>query len=283
MKLLLIHTGGTIGMVPSKDGLTPKEGLVEAAVAARLPAHVDVIKHIFTPLVDSANIGPNHWNAMLDVIDAHPNCPVLVIHGTDTMSFTGASLAQALEGLGRQVVLCASMLPLGAGGDAEGNLDFAIQALLDGAHDGVWLSFAGKLMRACGVVKHDCTDVDAFRSIPQDPLPVPQRRRFEPKNLAIVTLAAGLPAAALSAMLGQLDGAVLRVFGTGTIMSDDSIIAALSEAVQRGVKIRAVSQCEVGKLEPGAYAAGAPLWATGVQNGGKETPEAALVHLWLNG
>lgn len=282
MKLLLIHTGGTIGMVPSDDGLSPQAGLVEAAVAARLPAGVDMQQHVFRPLVDSANLGPTHWNEILDVIDAHPDCPVLVIQGTDTMAFTGAALSQALEGLGRRVVLCASMVPLGAGGDAEGNLSSAIDALLHDKTVGVFLAFNNTLMSARAVVKHHSYALDSFRAIPQDPMIQPKRRRFEAKRLAIVTLAAGLPATALTAMLAELDGAVLRVFGTGTIMSDAGLIAALSQAVARGVQIRAVSQCEVGSLEPGTYAAGAALWNTGVQNGGRETPEAALIHLWLN-
>jgi L-asparaginase len=282
MKLVLIHTGGTIGMVPSDEGLTPKDGLVEAAVAARLPAGIELHQPIFAPLVDSSNLGPEHWNEILDVIDAHPECPVLVIQGTDTMAFTGAALSQALHGLNRRVVLCASMVPLGAGGDAEGNLSSAIDSLLTGTENGVFLAFNTKLMPACAVVKHHSYAPDSFRAIPQDPMLPPKHRRFAPKRLAIVTLAVGLPAAALSAMLAELDGAVLRVFGAGTIMNDDGIISTLSGAVQRGMHVRAVSQCEVGKLEPGTYAAGAPLWGTGVQNGGRETPEAALIHLWLN-
>lgn len=282
MKLLLIHTGGTIGMVPSDAGLTPKEGLVEVAVAARLPENITLHQHIFSPLVDSSNLGPEHWNEILDVMDAHPDCPVLVIQGTDTMAFTGAALSQALHGVNRRVVLCASMVPLGAGGDAEGNLTSAIDRLLHGTGAGVFVAFNNELLPARAVVKHHSFALDAFRAVPQDALMPPKRRRFSSKKLAILTMAVGLPASALEAMLAELDGAVLRVFGTGTIMEDKALIAVLAEAVRRGVQIRAVSQCEVGKLEPGTYAAGAPLWATGVQNGGRETPEAALIHLWLN-
>ena len=80
-----------------------------------------------------------------------------------------------------------------------------------------------------------------------------------------------------------LDGAVLRVFGAGTVMHDAEVHAALAGAVAQGKRIRAVSQCEGGGLAPGHYAAGAALWAAGVENGGLETPEAALVKLWLAG
>ena len=281
MTLLLVHTGGTIGMVPGPLGLAPQSGLVEAAVSARLPVGTRLHCHLFSPLRDSANIGPADWNEMLDAIDAHPGMPCLVTHGTDTMAFTGAALAQALSGSGRRVILCGSMQPLGQGGDAERNLDLALAAA-QAPGVGVDLAFDGRLMPAAGLVKHDSHGRDAFRSQPQDPAPAPVHRRFNPsRRLAILTLSPGLPGAALAAMLAPLDGAVLRVFGAGTTMSDPAILAALRGAVAAGKRLRAVSQCEAGGLAPGAYAAGAPLWEAGVENGGHETPEAALIRLWL--
>lgn len=282
MILLLIHTGGTIGMAPGPLGLAPQPGLVEAALAARLPLGAVLHTHVFTPLRDSADIGPADWNAILDVLDAHPGLPALVTHGTDTMAFTGAALAQALAGTGRRVILCGSMLPLGQGGDAERNLDLALAAA-QAPGMGVDLAFDGRLMAAGGLVKHDSQARDAFRAQPQDAAPAPKTRRFDPaRRLAVLTLSPGLPGAALLAMLQALDGAVLRVFGAGTVMQDPAILAALREAVAAGKRLRAVSQCEAGGLAPGAYAAGAALWAAGVENGGRETPEAALIRLWLS-
>jgi len=281
MTLLLIHTGGTIGMAPGPLGLAPKPGLVEAALAARLPAGTRLLTHVFAPLRDSADIGPADWNAILDVLDAHPGVPALVTHGTDTMAFTGAALAQALAGRPRRVVLCGAMQPLGQGGDAERNLDLALAAV-HAPGLGVDLAFDGRLMAAAGLVKHDSQARDAFRSQPQDHAPAPRARRFDPaRRLAILTLSPGLTGAALAAMLAALDGAVLRVFGAGTVMNDPAVLAALRAAVAAGKRLRAVSQCEAGGLAPGAYAAGAGLWAAGVDNGGRETAEAALIRLWL--
>ncbi len=278
--LLLIHTGGTIGMAPGPQGLRPEPGLVEAAVVAGLPPGAGLKTHVFAPLRDSADIGPADWNTLLEVIAAHPGLPVIVTHGTDTMAFTGAALAQALAGLGRRVILCGSMQPLGQGGDAERNLALALAAVR-APGVGVDLAFDGRLMAAGGLVKHDSHGRDAFRSQPQDGAPAPQRRRFDDRRLAILTLSPGLPPAALEAMLAGLDGAVLRVFGAGTTMSTQGILAALHRACAAGKRLRAVSQCEAGGLSPGAYAAGAALWAAGVENGGRETPEAALIRLWL--
>ena len=282
MDLLLIHTGGTIGMVPTANGLAPQKGVVEDAIAARLPTGVTLHQHVFDPLLDSADVGPNHWNEILSVLTNHPDMPALVTHGTDTMSFTGAALSQALAGLDRRVILCGSMQPLNMGGDAEGNLDLALDAALNHSDAGVHLSFAGKLLPADGLTKYDSHADDAFRRIPQAPLSAPTRRQFDAKRLAIVTLTPDFPVAALSAMLSELDGAVLRVFGAGTAMNNPALYDALKSAIADGKRIRTVSQSTTGGLEPGAYAAGSELWAAGVENGGLETPEAALIHLWLN-
>jgi L-asparaginase len=282
MRLLLIHTGGTIGMAPGPSGLAPVDGLVEAALSERLPADIALSTHIFAPLLDSSDVGPAHWNAMLTAIRAHPDVPVIVTHGTDTMAFTGAALSQALAGEGRRVILCGSMIPLGGNGDAEGNLALAIEAALGPAEEGIWLAFAGRLLPAAGLVKCDSHAADAFRSVSQAGSHPPLRRSFAPRRLAVLTLTPGLPADFLRCALSTLEGAVLRVFGSGTMMDDPALLAVLAEAVRAGRRIRAVSQCEAGGLEPGVYQASAGLWSTGIENGGNETPEAALIHLWLN-
>lgn len=281
MKLLLIHTGGTIGMAETSEGLAPRKGLVEEAITKCLPEGTELIADVFDPLLDSADVGPVHWNRMLETIRSHPDAAVIITHGTDTMTFTGAALSQALAGGSRRVILCGSMLPLGHNGDAEGNLDLAISATENG-EPGVFLAFAGKLLAADGLVKHDSHQADAFRAQPQATPDTPKHRTFEERKLAILTLSPGIPADAVKAMLERLDGAVLRIFGAGTAMNDAGLLSVLAEAVTSGKRLRAVSQCEAGGLEPGAYAAGAGLWGTGIENGGTETPEAALIHLWLN-
>ncbi|WP_054304533.1 asparaginase domain-containing protein [Gemmobacter sp. LW-1] len=284
MKLLLIHTGGTIGMAPGPDGLHPAPGLVEAALAARLPKGTDLVAEVFAPLRDSADVGPAEWNRILTLMADHPGRAVLLTHGTDTLAFTGAALDQALAGSGRRLVICGAMVPLGMGGDAEANLDLAVAALAE-PDAGVFLALGGALLPAGGLAKIDSHAPDAFTALPQS-APVPRAPHPAPfdenKRLAILSLSPGLPAAMLEAALEVLDAAVLRVFGAGTMMSDPAIVSALARATARGCRIRAVSQCLRGGLEPGAYAAGAALWSAGVENGGLETAEAALARLWLD-
>lgn len=269
---LLIHTGGTIGMVSGPDGLAPAPGVVEAAVAGR--ARVVA----FDPLLDSADLCHDHWNRLLDLIEAEAG-PVIVTHGTDTMAYTGAALSQALAGWPHPVILTGAMAPLGHGGDAEGNLELALAAA---PGPGVWLAFAGRLIPAAGLVKSESHLADAFRAVPLPTEAGPFRsRRFASRRLAVLTITPGLSPETLSALLAPLQGAVLRVFGAGTIPSDPALSDVLAAQIARGAQLRAVSACENGGLEPGAYAAGAGLWRAGVTNGGLETAEAALIRIWL--
>lgn len=261
-------------MRPGPEGLAPAPGIVEAAVAGR--ARVVTLD----PLIDSADITARHWNRLLDLIEAESG-PVIVTHGTDTMAYTGAALSQALAGWPYPVILTGSMHPLGIpNGDAERNLDLALSAA-PGA--GVWLAFAGQLLPAAGLVKSDSQADNAFRATPQ---PAPsgswEKRRFGQVRVAVLTISPEMPVSMLKAALAELDGAVLRVYGAGTIPSSPDLSAALSRATAQGCRLRAVTACENGGLAPGAYAAGAALWAAGVENGGPETAEAAFVRLSLD-
>ena len=277
MHLTLIETGGTICMTAGPNGLRPAPEKVAAALAQIAPG-LTLDHQKLDPLIDSADLGPAIWNALLDRIAAAPG-PVIVTHGTDTMAFTGAALAAAGVGQGRAVVLTGSMHPLGLpGSDAEGNLALAIETAL-GAKPGLHLAFGGQVLPAGAVSKLDSQDAAAFAPAGDlAPPPAPPARRFDiHQSVGIVTLTPGLSPRALAAALGALDGAVLRVFGAGTMP------AALAETLMaaKGKPMIAVSQCLKGGLEPGAYAAGAPLWAAGVENGGRMSAEQALARLWL--
>jgi L-asparaginase len=280
VEIVILNTGGTISMVSGEGGLRPGVGVLEAALAHLTPMGAQITVHAFDPLIDSANIRPADWNHMLDRIETATADAVIVVHGTDTLAYTGAALSQALGDARVPVILCGSMAPLNTGGDAEANLTLALHAA-QRQNPGVWLAFAGRILPAAGLVKQHSHEGNAFRST--DQTAAPQRaRRFADKRLAILSLSPGLPGAALAAVLGELDGAVLRVYGAGTIMDDPAILTALQAAVDRGCPVRAVSSCENGGLDPAAYAAGAALWRAGVEDGGPETPELALVRLWLS-
>lgn len=282
-RILLIETGGTICMRQGPDGLLPEDGVLAAALAD-LGQGVQIKTGRIGPLRDSAEMGPREWNAILDLIDAWDGDGVLVTHGTDTMAYTGAALSAALPDPVIPVILCGSMEPLGAvGGDAEGNLQLALGAVTAG-QGGHYLAFAGKLMAAGSLVKHHSEQADAFRATGGGvDRPAPPVRRYADVRVAVLTVTPGMgqATAALAALLSGLDGAVLRVFGAGTILQDAALLQALADAVRAGCVIMAVSQCEQGGLHVGAYAAGAAIWAAGVENGGDLTAERALAEVML--
>ncbi|MCV2871095.1 asparaginase domain-containing protein [Defluviimonas sp. WL0050] len=284
-RILVLHTGGTIGMAHGPNGLAPQPGLVEEALIRLAPPKLDLTIHSFDPLIDSAEMGPAVWNRLIDRIAEWSGDGIIFTHGTDTMAFTGAALSAALPGLPIPVVLTGSMKPLGVPGDAESNLILALDAV-SGAAPGVWLAFSGRILTGASVVKHHSSAPDSFR---ETQAAISMRGPFAPRHfpdrkLAILTLAPGFGAAvdAFGAALEHLDGAILRVFGAGTMMQDPKLLSVLSAATGRGCRIVAVSQCERGGLTPGAYAAGEALWASGVENGGTKTAERALADLWLD-
>ena len=268
-------------MAAGPDGLHPALEKVRDAIVCLAP-QLDLHAQALLPLVDSADVGPALWNDLLHWIAATDG-PVLITHGTDTMAFTGAALDAALAGTGRSVVLCGSMQPLGTdGGDGEDNLTLAISAARDAA-PGVVLAFDGRLWPAGQLTKIHATDDAAFQ-IAGDAMaaPIPPTRRFDVGlALGVVTISPGMHAKTLRASLAGLDGAVLRVFGAGTLPTGQGLAEELAEAVARGCTITAVSQTLAGGLAPGTYAAGAALWQAGVQNGGAMSVEQALTRLWL--
>ncbi|MGY8635445.1 asparaginase domain-containing protein [Bradyrhizobium sp. 14AA] len=282
--ILAINTGGTLSMSVGPNGLEPAAEVVETAFNRLAPvaARLDVVS--FVPLVDSADVGSEQWNRLTELILSRPYDGVVITHGTDTMPFTGAALSYALEGIRLPVVFTGSMQPLGIGVNAEDNLRFALHSAISGP-PGVWLAFDGELLCARKLVKHHSIGPASFRETDgqdeRESVVHFRPRHFLPRQLAILTLSPGVCIAAIDAALSELEGAVLRVFGVGTLMHSPELLRTLSDAVSRGCRIVAVSSCENGGLVPGAYAAGAPLWESGVENGGKLTPEAALVRLWL--
>ncbi len=277
--LTLIETGGTICMQAGPLGLHPAADVLREAILALQPG-LHLQAHVLQPLVDSADVGPVVWNTALELIRAATG-PVIITHGTDTMAYTGAALDAALVGQGASVMLCGSMQPLGTpGGDAEANLALALQAAGE-VRPGVWLAFDGRLMAAGALTKVHSQQAAAFEVVGDPaPPPHPKARTYDPDLLlSVITITPGLHPRALEAALAPLDGAVLRVFGAGTLPA--GLAKSVARACAKGCKITAISQCAGGGLEPGAYAAGAALWTAGVENGGAMSAEQALTRLWL--
>ncbi len=172
-RILVVYTGGTLGMVESEEGYVPGSGTLEALMEERLsfqsedlPAY-DV--HAFDPLLDSANMEPADWlriaEAIRDRFEAYDG--FLVVHGTDTMAFTASALSFMLHPLDKPVLLTGAQLPLDeTRSDAQGNLLTSL--LLLGTYPdrlgGVHVFFHNRLYRGTRVTKVNADSFAAFDS-----------------------------------------------------------------------------------------------------------------------
>ena len=296
--LLVLYTGGTLGMQPGAGGLVPAGGFearLRAEQARRggaLPAwRVEEL----SPPLDSANMTPRHWLRMRDAIVAaveHAGCGgVLVLHGTDTLAYSAAALSFLLLGLPVPVVLTGAMHPAGVpGSDAWPNLFGALEGLGAGRAAGVQLYFAGRWLPGTRVTKRSSEALDAFQASARPlggprgevPAALDYRCRRRPVQLAVQPLFPGLGAASLRALLASgVEGLVLECYGSGTGPADDEeLLAVLGEARRRGVVLAAISQCPEGRIDFSTYAAGSRLAACGLLDGGGMTREAALGKLF---
>lgn len=290
-RTLLLHTGGTIGMVPTPGGLSPELGVVERAVERILADRgaqgtVRVVR--LAPLIDSANAGPADWNRLgAEIVARMPDHDGIVItHGTDTLAFTASALAMALEGLAAPVILTGSMIPLEQpGSDGDRNLADALQVAAT-AEPGVWIQFAGKLLRGPRARKIHSTAPDAFAAMLSDRPPrregaTLRHHAYGAAGLAVVPVAPGCDMHVIGYAMERCDGVVLRCYGSGTVPDDPVLEAALARAAARGIPVVAVSETLAGGTALGTYAAGAMLLRHGVIDGRDMTLEAAYAKLAL--
>lgn len=298
-KLLVLYTGGTIGMQMSAAGLAPASGFEARLRAQQALETCQLPEWTFRellPPIDSANMNQSNWLAMVAAIRAgieQDGCDgVLLLHGTDTLAYSAGALSFLLLGLGVPVVLSGSMLPAGAeGSDAWGNLFGAMQALQAGVTPGVHLYFNGQLLHGARVSKLRSDAFDAFQVLPrqrQSPraesiaASIDYRQARQPVNLAVLPFYPGIQASHLRALLDSgVQGLLLECYGSGTGPADDAeLLGVLKAAHERGVVLAAISQCPHGHVEFGVYAAGSQLASTGLVSAGGMTREAALGKLF---
>ena len=294
--LLVLYTGGTIGMLETPQGLAPAGGF-EARMRAWLEQNPQVACPQWTlremsPLLDSANMQQSNWLAMRDAIveavkqNGHDG--VLLLHGTDTLAYSAAALSFLLLGLDVPVLLTGSMLPAGAQeSDAWDNLGGALTLLAQGVENGVQLFFAGKLMSGVRASKLRSEAFDAFAALPRHreseraselPAVLSYVQPRTPMNLAVLPVYPGLQAAHVRALLDTgVKGLLLECYGSGTGPSDDeALLEVLRDAGDRGVLVAAISQCAEGSVGFDTYAAGSRLRDTGLVSAGGMNREAAL-------
>jgi L-asparaginase len=305
-RLLLLYTGGTIGMEASVGGLIPSPGMLPRMLERlTLPERtLDVTE--YPELIDSSAVMPGHWNRMIDDIARHyyEYDGFVLVHGTDTMAYTASALAFALQGLGKPVVLTGAQLPLGVpGSDGWNNLSDALEAACQSDLHEVVIAFDRVLLRGCRARKIDAARFHGFDSPNELPLaefgisPCWHRERwhqahsgFVPRTLsetarvAALFLTPGAGAAIIGETLasGRLDAALLMSYGNGNTPADPVLLDGVRQACAAGTLVLNITQALHGAVEPGAYAASQPLVAAGALAGADLTPEAALAKLtWV--
>lgn len=309
-KILIIYTGGTIGMVndATTGALVPfdfeqiKDNVPELA---RLNYQLSV--HSFTPIIDSSNMHPSHWNAIAQLIkDNYEGFDGFVIlHGSDTMSFTASALSFMLKNLAKPVILTGSQLPIGEiRTDAKENLITALEIAATKANGKavvpeVCIYFDNQLFRGNRSIKFNTEKFEAFRS-PNYPilaeagvqltffhkeiLPVPTapfyiQTKFD-ANIGVLKAYPGMTEEVVMAVTkSKVKAIVLETFGSGNTTTEKWFIHALAQAIKDGKIIVDISQCLRGSVQLGMYETSSELKKMGVLSGYDMTFETAVTKL----
>lgn len=290
--IMVLYTGGTIGMQASANGLAPASGF-EARMReqlAHLPAPTWRFREM-APLIDSANMTPAYWqrlrSAVVEAVDEGCDA-VLILHGTDTLAYSAAAMSFQLLGLPAPVVFTGSMLPAGVpDSDAWENVSGALAALGDGLAPGVHLYFHGALMAPTRCAKIRSFGRHPFAALQRNggvakaqalPAALDYRQPKALANVGVLPLVPGIDAGQLDALVDSgIQALVLECFGSGTGPSDNpAFLASLQRAQDRHVVVVAITQCHEGGVELDVYEAGSRLRGVGVLSGGGMTREAVL-------
>ena len=311
-KILLIYTGGTIGMM--KDFET---GALKAFNFSKLLQKIPELKQLdcdietvsFEKPIDSSNINPEKWVEIAEIIEDNYTDfdGFVVLHGSDTMSYSASALSFMLENLSKPVLFTGSQLPIGdLRTDAKENLITAIQ-IASLQKNGkpliseVCLYFEYKLYRGNRTTKINAENFNAFIS-PNYPILIESGvnlklfpELFLPKtnaeklkihktldnNVAIIKMFPGISESVLSAILDipQLKGIVLETYGAGNAPTEDWFLTLLKKGIARGLQIVNVTQCSIGSVTMGKYETSTALKEIGVISGKDITTEAAITKL----
>ncbi|MCC5812177.1 MAG: asparaginase [Ectothiorhodospiraceae bacterium] len=301
----ILYTGGTFGMVPSERGYVPSDDLpdrVERALSGELRSWLHWIEHGAGPPVNSADVSPRYWYRLAEAIRSRADAydGFVVIHGTDTLSYTGSALSFLLAGLGHPVVVTGSSLPLvEEGSDALPNFEGALRAAASPRLTDVGLAFGDSLFRANRSSKRFGTFDNPFASpnaaplahlgnplrwrnatpCPSDVLPT---ARWQPEiKVTLLPVFPGIEGSLLrSAAENGARGLLLECYPSGIGPGGDpDFVAAISELTAAGVTVAAIPQNQHGRVRLGQYASSSPLRDAGLISGADMTREAALTKL----
>ena len=308
--VLIIYTGGTIGMV--KDS---KTGALVPLNIEQLVKHIpinnfdfDISMYSFKEPIDSSNMAPEIWVELVEVIEKNYSKydGFVVLHGTDTMAYTASALSFMFDNLQKPIVLTGSQLPIGLiRTDARENLITALEVAAAKENGKaviteVCVLFEDHLYRGNRTHKFNAENFDAFicPNYPQlaeiginikyncDALLKIAGKKFKAYkaldlNIAVIQIYPGITPQAIDAIINieGVKGIVLESYGNGNVMTTDWFIKKLEEAQSKGIIIFNVTQCEKGAVDHGKYETSFLIGKLGVVSGGDITKEAAIAKL----
>ncbi len=313
--ILLIYTGGTIGMKedPVERTLKPfdfSQILEEVPELGKFACRID--SYSFSPIIDSSDVEPSLWQSIVGLIDEKYDDydGFVVLHGTDTMSYTASALSFMIEGLTKSIILTGSQLPIGTPRtDGKENLISAVEIASAKDADGhalvpeVCICFDNVLMRGNRATKISSDEFSAFRSENFPPLAEagiriryndgfiikpgdwdrrPAFHRTLDTRVSILKIHPGItPRVVRNILCGEDTRAVIiETYGSGNAPAKDWFISTVREAHEMGKVLLNVTQCPQGKVNMDLYANGKCLKDAGVINGYDSTTESALAKLF---
>lgn len=311
-KILIIYTGGTIGMI--KDQRT---GELRSFNFEYIYDHVPELERFNFELksisiskpIDSSEMTLCHWTDLVEIIEA--NYPTfdgfVILHGSDTMAFTASTLSFMIQGLTKPIILTGSQLPIGTiRTDGKENLITAVE--IAGARDingeaivqEVAVYFEYSLYRGNRCSKVSANQFEAFQSPNYRELAIAgvniefaQDRLFRTKltdltiqkklssQVGLVKLFPGIPIDSYTQLFdaSKIKAIVLESFGAGNAPSDPRLQNLISKFISDGGIILNVTQCSSGSVKQGAYETSSFFERVGVISGKDMTTESALTKL----
>lgn len=307
-KILVIYTGGTIGMI-----MNPETGALSPFNFDALYKHIPILESVhcridnysFDPLIDSSNMKPAFWIKLAEIIEANyaKYDGFVILHGTDTMAYSASMLSFMLENLNKPVVFTGSQLPMGVI-RTDGRENFINAIEIAAAREGseplipeVSICFENKIMRGNRTNKFNAENFNAFLSGNYPVLaqvgvhikynrqniikPGSDRLKVHKKldqRVAILKLFPGITQNVVESILNisDLKAIILETYGAGNAPTDKWFIDVLRNAIASGIIIFNVTQCKGGSVDMGKYETSLHLESIGVVGGYDITTESAI-------
>lgn len=306
--VLIIYTGGTIGMTRTENGYAPQSGQFRRAMEAIPDLYAEQMPRWdmleMDPLLDSSNMTVYEWNKIAQLVADHYDAydGFVVLHGTDTMAYTASALSFMLEGLAKPVILTGSQIPMcEIRSDGRDNLITSLLIAGAGEVHEVCLYFGGKLLRGNRATKFSADGLIAFLS-PNYPsladagITIRYNESAllpKPKGALKLQLLENIPIGVLKVFPGiqfslfeqimteRLRGIVIETFGAGNIPGDGgALLPIIEKAFHNGTVLTVCSQCPQGAVALGAYETSNALKRAGAVSGMDMTTEAAVAKLY---